>query len=286
MRFLLVFLPVLGAPLLHAPVLALDLLPALKRPIDGGRNWFGDNKTWRGALFMVAGVVLAALALRAWPAYWHDLPRGIRDAGPLAFGALLGAGIVLGELPNSFLKRRLGVSPGTQRGGAAGLGLTLLDQGDLVLGAWALLLPIWTMAVWQAAVAFAVISAIHLVINVIGYASARDPPPYRGRARLRPLPLVAARQPAGLARRHRARGVRVAAAGGVSLRHDQHVLTQGRQVPAAERARVGHGLAVDGSADGVPTGWLERHRRHHRLVRRARPPAAPRRRGRMPARRA
>jgi hypothetical protein len=168
--FLLVFAPVLGAPLLHAPVLRWELLWGLRRPIDGGTNLFGDNKTWRGALVMTTGVLVAALLLSLWPAYWDALPDGIRDAGPVPFGLLLGVGVVVGELPNSFLKRRLGVRPGKQRGGALGVLLTVLDQGDLVLGAWALLAPIWVMAPWQAAVAFAVISAVHLVINVIGYA--------------------------------------------------------------------------------------------------------------------
>jgi CDP-diglyceride synthetase len=169
-RFLLVFVPVLGAPILHGPVLALDLLRPLKRPIDGGRNVLGDNKTWRGALLMTLGVVLAAALLSRWDGYWSELPHGVRDAGPWAFGALLGLGVVLGELPNSFLKRRLGVGPGRRRGGLAGAALVALDQGDLVLGAWLLLAPVWTMAVWQAAVAFAVVSAVHLVVNVVGYA--------------------------------------------------------------------------------------------------------------------
>ena len=61
MSALWLFLPVLGAPLLHAPVLRWDLLPALGRPLDGGahvggRRILGDNKTWRGALCMTAGV--------------------------------------------------------------------------------------------------------------------------------------------------------------------------------------------------------------------------------------
>jgi CDP-diacylglycerol--serine O-phosphatidyltransferase len=158
---------VLGAPLLHAPVLVLDWLPALRRPI--APRLFGVNKTWRGALFMAGGVVLAALALSPWSAWWDALPDGIRDAGPLPYGLLLGLGVVLGELPNSFLKRRAGIAPGTQRGGALGLFFTVLDQGDLVLGAWAMLLPIWVMAPWQAAVAFAAVSLVHLVTNVVGH---------------------------------------------------------------------------------------------------------------------
>ena len=61
MSALWLFLAVLGAPLLHAPVLRWNLLPALARPLDGGRRWrgrrlLGDNKTWRGALCMTAGV--------------------------------------------------------------------------------------------------------------------------------------------------------------------------------------------------------------------------------------
>lgn len=165
--YLLVFVPILGAPLLHAPVLALDLLPALRVPI--ARTWFGANKTWRGALFMTGGVVLAAALLWRWPAYRDALPGGIRDAGPWLFGLLLGLGVVLGELPNSFAKRRSGIAPGTQARGAKGLFFTVLDQGDLVLGAWVLLLPIWVMTPAQAAVAFVAVSLVHLVTNVIGH---------------------------------------------------------------------------------------------------------------------
>jgi hypothetical protein len=39
-----------------------------------------------------------------------------------------------------------------------------------VLAIWVLLLPIWTMSVGEAAIAFAVVTAVHLLINVVGYA--------------------------------------------------------------------------------------------------------------------
>jgi CDP-diglyceride synthetase len=170
-----VFVPVLGAAALHAPVLTFDMLKPLKRPLDGGatlrgRRLFGDNKTWRGAIVIVVGVVLAAALLSLWPWYWHHLPDGIQDAGPWVYGVLLGLGVVTGELPNSFLKRRLGVAPGTQRRSAGGLLLSLYDQADFVLAVWLLLLPLWAMAWWQAAFVFAVVTAVHLVINVVGYA--------------------------------------------------------------------------------------------------------------------
>jgi CDP-diglyceride synthetase len=179
---LLLFLPVLGAPILHAPVLALDLFQPLKRPLDGGATWrgrrlFGDNKTWRGAIVMTLGPLLATLALWQW-GWWHDtIPAAARDARPALVGLLIGLGIVLGELPNSLLKRQLDVAPGTQAAGSAGALLTTLDQGDLVIGIWLCLLPVYGMPLWLVALAFVIVSAVHLLINVIGYAiGARSAP--------------------------------------------------------------------------------------------------------------
>jgi CDP-archaeol synthase len=174
MSALWVFVPVLGAAALHAPVLTFDLFRSLKRPLDlgatfRGRRLFGDNKTWRGALFMTAGVVVAAALLSLWPWYWDKLPDGIQDAGPWLYGLLLGVSVVVGELPNSFLKRQLDIQPGTQRRGPLGIAISIFDQADFVLVAWVLLLPLWTMSVGQAVVVFAVVAAVHMVINVIGY---------------------------------------------------------------------------------------------------------------------
>jgi CDP-archaeol synthase len=172
---LLVFVAVLGAPVLHAPVLALDLLKPLKRPLDGGatiggRRVLGDNKTWRGALFMIAGPALAAVLLTRWPAYRDALPDAVGAASPVLWGALVGLGVVVGELPNSFLKRRLDIAPGAQRRGGAGLALVVLDQADLVPGVWLCLAPVYVLPVLTAIVAFAIVTVIHLGINVVGYA--------------------------------------------------------------------------------------------------------------------
>ena len=76
---------------------------------------FGDNKTLRGALVMAGGTTVAAIALtrRRW--FRDRLPGELREAPPALYGALLGAGVVLGELPNSFVKRRLGIASGDRR---------------------------------------------------------------------------------------------------------------------------------------------------------------------------
>lgn len=165
-----VFLPVLGAPVLHAPVLRFDLLRGLARPLDGGatlrgRRVLGDNKTWRGALLMSGGCVGAAGLLSCWPWYRSRLPEPLRDR-PLVLGLAVAAGTVGGELPNSLLKRQLGVAPGAS-GGAA---FSVLDQGDLVLGTALALRPWYRMPVRELAISFALVSAIHAGVNVVGYA--------------------------------------------------------------------------------------------------------------------
>jgi len=168
--FLLVLVPLLGSPIAHAPVLRFDLLASLTRPIDGGTGVFGANKTWRGALVMFAGPVVAALLLWQWPWYREHVPDEIHDAGPLFLGIALGLANVIGELPNSYAKRRLGIPPGQQRRSRAGILISLYDQVDIVPFVWLFLLPVWTMSLAQFAIAVGVVLVIHLTINVIGYA--------------------------------------------------------------------------------------------------------------------
>jgi CDP-archaeol synthase len=163
-----VFVPVLGGPLAHAPVLRWDLAPALRRPIS--RRWFGENKTWRGAIVMTAGPAAAAVVLARVPAYRRRLPRAVADADPLIVGTLLGAATWIGELPNSFVKRRLGIPPGAQRHSPLGEVISLHDQADWVPTAWLLLLPIWRMSARDALGMFALVTVVHVPINLIGYA--------------------------------------------------------------------------------------------------------------------
>lgn len=88
------------------------------QPVDGGLTWrgrrlLGANKTWRGFIVMVpaAAISFALLARLAGDPVMHGLwPLSI--AGYAAAGAIAGLGFMLGELPNSFLKRQLDIAPG------------------------------------------------------------------------------------------------------------------------------------------------------------------------------
>ena len=175
MDAVLLFLPLLGALVAHAPVLRWNLFPALRRPIDAGttlrgRRLLGDNKTWRGVIFMWSGVFVATLLLSYWPRWWSNLPADVQRAGAPLVGALLGLGTVLGELPNSLLKRQLDVPPGEQRRSVLGVLLSIYDQADFVPAIWLTLLPVWRMPLATAAAAFVVVTAIHLIANVVGWA--------------------------------------------------------------------------------------------------------------------
>jgi CDP-archaeol synthase len=163
-----VFVPALGAPATHALVLRLDVAPRLRRPIN--RRWFGENKTWRGALAMNAGTLAAALALHRLPQYRQRLPEPVAGADPALVGALLGLSMWLGELPNSFVKRRLGIPPGGRRRSPAGFTISVFDQADWVPTAWLLLQPVWQMSAREAAQVFALVVAVHVPINLLGYA--------------------------------------------------------------------------------------------------------------------
>jgi hypothetical protein len=156
-------------------VLSRNWLKPLAKPI--WRRGFGQNKTWRGALVMSGGTVLAAVVLHRVPAYRERLPADVREASPLTIGALLGAAVVVGEFPNSYAKRRLGIPPGEQRRDAAGIAISVFDQADWVPMAWLLLSPVYRMSARDAAKAFALVAAIHVPVNLVGYAiGARSSP--------------------------------------------------------------------------------------------------------------
>jgi CDP-diglyceride synthetase len=118
---------------------------------------------------MFAGVVAATLLASQLPAVATHWPAPLRDQ-PWLFGCLLALGFVLGELPNSFLKRQLAIAPGARQRSALGVALALFDQADFVPGIWLTLSPLWFMPPAEVAIVFATALLVHLLINVIGYA--------------------------------------------------------------------------------------------------------------------
>lgn len=109
------------AGVLHSLCLKNRRLQTLAIPLDGGRMFrgrpiLGENKTLRGFVVMIPAAALAFAAI----AVLISLPQGVPPAtlwqltptGYAALGAWAGFGFMAGELPNSFVKRQLGILPG------------------------------------------------------------------------------------------------------------------------------------------------------------------------------
>ncbi len=147
-------------------VVKSDILSYFKKPIH--HRLFGMNKTWRGFVVM---------PLATWPGvvlvqYLEgllDLTTPLFRSQPSWFVALiLGLAYCLAELPNSFLKRRLGIKEGQTSERMKGF-FIVLDQADSVFGcllAYHLLFGL-SVKVFLATVIFG--TAVHLFFNVLLY---------------------------------------------------------------------------------------------------------------------
>jgi CDP-2,3-bis-(O-geranylgeranyl)-sn-glycerol synthase len=138
---ILAFVP---AGLLHSLWLNNRFSRALAIPLDGGRMFrgrpiLGENKTLRGFVVMIPAAALAFATV----AIVISLPQGTPPAtlwqltplGYAALGAWAGFGFMAGELPNSFVKRQLGILPG--QAPSSGLTRTIcftVDHIDSIVG--------------------------------------------------------------------------------------------------------------------------------------------------------
>jgi CDP-2,3-bis-(O-geranylgeranyl)-sn-glycerol synthase len=150
------------AGLLQSLWLRSRVSQSLAIPLDGGRTFrgqpiLGENKTLRGFVVMIPAAALAFGAVAAVV----SLPRGmppatlwqLTPAGYAALGAWAGFGFMAGELPNSFVKRRLGILPGqTPASGLATAICFMIDRTDSIIGmlvaVTAAVRTPWTTWVW------------------------------------------------------------------------------------------------------------------------------------------
>jgi hypothetical protein len=95
-----------------------------------GRRFFGANKMFRGFMMMApASAASFFLLSRFMPGPW---PLSGWQYANLGFSA--GLGFMLGELPNSFVKRQLDIRPGAAPRGIAKWIFLLVDRTDSIIG--------------------------------------------------------------------------------------------------------------------------------------------------------
>ena len=155
-----------------------------RSPIDGGkscsdgRRIFGDNKTWVGFFGMIAATSIAQMLWGLLSASFYTI--GSRNELYCHFdntflfnavaGVLFGLAYVIFELPNSFIKRRIGIQPGKTAHGLRGIAFFIIDQIDSLLGVVLILALISGLTVPQY-IQYIILGALtHIALNASLYA--------------------------------------------------------------------------------------------------------------------
>ncbi len=159
-----------------------NVLKFIKKPIDNnivlkdGKRLFGDNKTWKGLIgYIIFNIIFAVLFGLIWEVtklehlnYFY-INHNNTVLYNILIGALLGLFYALFELPNSFIKRRLGIEEGKTTNGLLKVFFIFLDQADSVFG---MALVVWMFYPIGICIylLFVLIGAItHIVLNILLY---------------------------------------------------------------------------------------------------------------------
>lgn len=180
-RMLITLLPVILAGVSVMIVVKLPILDSLKNPMDGGKRLadgkrlFGDHKTWKG---FIAYPLLAAFwtLIHGWIAasfpryealnylYVHHNNRFLYN---LVMGLALGLAYAAFELPNSFMKRRLGIDEGETTSGLSRYLFIFIDQADSVIGCVLVLAIVYPMSLGFFLAYILLGAAIHILFNAL-----------------------------------------------------------------------------------------------------------------------
>lgn len=173
------FLPAYFTNMTPPLIRRVGLFNFLDKPVDFGRKFFGQpifgkNKCWRGVIFgILIGILVVGLQL--W-LYRFSFIKEISffdyseinpasglggEVNILAFGFLISAGAVFGDLLFAFVKRRLKMEPGAR--------FIPFDQTNYVIGAALFLTPFLKINILIWITVFILTLFLHLIFNRTGY---------------------------------------------------------------------------------------------------------------------
>ena len=174
--------PVILAGIFNMIFCKLNVLKSIQIPMDGGRvlgdgnRIFGDNKTWKGFFgYLIFGTVFTVIwgfAIRNTSLNSLDFFY-VNNENTLGFnivvGLLLGFAYALFELPNSFVKRRLGITPGKPATGIKKAVFVFVDQADSIFGCALVVWLFYDLGILRY-LGFVVVGAVtHIVFNMLLY---------------------------------------------------------------------------------------------------------------------
>ena len=175
-------LPVIVSGVANMAWCRSDILKAAKRPLDNGKCFFdgkrifGDNKTWKGvigyvvfnAVFCVIwGMICKAASMESLDFFYVN--RENTAAYNVMIGMLLGLAYSVFELPNSFMKRRLGITPGKTVNGFYKAFFVFLDQADSIFGCALVVWMFYDLGIWIYLLYVLIGAVTHIVFNMLLY---------------------------------------------------------------------------------------------------------------------
>lgn len=133
-------LPIFCAGLILIWSLRKDYFARFNIAVDGGKSIrgkrvLGDNKTWRGIGIYFIGTIAVCIFLWLLKTYFPELVHPVYSINPFLLGAVFSMSYVTGELVNSFVKRRSGISPGSTTGSKTQRIADNIDGISFVVGA-------------------------------------------------------------------------------------------------------------------------------------------------------
>ena len=151
-----------------------------KYPIDFGKNLsdgkrlFGDNKTYIGFISMVLFCILFQVIWGKMTSYFNFennnelyLIYNNTIHFNILVGFLFGLTYMICELPNSFIKRRLGIQSGKTDKGLKGILFFVIDQIDSLIGVFFVLMLLNGMSLSRYFLYLFIGALTHIIINLI-----------------------------------------------------------------------------------------------------------------------
>ena len=177
-------LPIILAGIVNMVWCKIKICDFLRKPIDLKKNFsdekriFGDNKTFKGFIGMIVfGIIFSVLwgfvsknsiFLNSHNYFYRNYDNSV--VYNILTGALSGFAYALFELPNSFLKRRLDITPGKNDiSGFKKVFFIFLDQADSIFGCVLVVCIFCPLPLWYYFVYVIVGALTHIIINMLLY---------------------------------------------------------------------------------------------------------------------
>lgn len=155
-HLIIVIVPLIFSNTLHMLVVKKNLFNYLNKSISVAL--FGKNKTWRGLIFV--SICNAFLLMFINEIFQFKITH------PFYLGLILGVSYIVFELPNSYMKRKLGIQPGEQHEKHKIL-FALIDKMDSAFGITIIYWVLGYINIQNAIILFLCGSLTHILISKI-----------------------------------------------------------------------------------------------------------------------